>query len=50
MLHAIIETLSPSDDSVVDTEHLFVTRAEYEDRKSQLTSLQELIIIQEQIV
>ena len=50
MLHAIIETLSPSDDSVVHTEHLFLTREEYEDRKSQLSGLQELIVIQDDIL
>lgn len=50
MLHAIIETLSPSDDSVVDTEHLFVTREEYEERKSELSDLQELIIIESDIL
>ena len=49
MLHAIIETLSPSDD-IIATEHLFITREEYAEREAKLSSLQVLFIISEDIL
>lgn len=50
MLFVVLETLSPVDDSIVHTEELLLTLWEYEQRKRELSDLQELIVIEESIV
>ncbi|GBR32449.1 hypothetical protein HKD21_11415 [Gluconobacter cerevisiae] len=49
MLFAVLETLSPVDDSIIHTEELCLTPWEYEQRKRELSDLQELIVIEEGI-
>lgn len=49
MVYAIQETLNSNDD-IVATEHLFITRDEYAEREAKLSSLQVLFIISEDIL
>ncbi|WP_156474458.1 hypothetical protein [Gluconobacter albidus] len=49
MLFAVLETLSPADDSIVHSEELFLTPWEYEERKRELSDLQEIIILEDNI-
>lgn len=50
MLHVVLEHFSKSDDSIVLTEHLYLTREEYEERLKRLSNLQEMIVLEEDIL
>lgn len=50
MLHVVLEHFSPFDDSIIHTEHLYLTREEYEERTKRLSNLQEIIVLEEDIL